>query len=453
MAARRDIVLGVKLKPQQASGEAKKLSNNFKNVGRNVSLVNTRLGTMVGKLKRAASSFISIKGLVAGIIVGKVIQGFQRIGGALMDTIKLYGVQQEAEMKLANALKTTGNNTKAVTDDLKQYASELQSVTTYGDETILSMQAMFATFKMTPAEIKRATVATLDMASAMKMDLKAAALLVGKAFAGEMGTLSRYGISLDEIKKKGGDFNAVLEVLNARFEGTAKVVAGTVTGKMEQLANTWGDVKEQIGETIVKSGAFDNLLAALKSGMKSIVDLIKSDPNIFSDIFQVGVDVIKQLLGAIPSLLKMGSSLIKMFGSLVPILSVIVSAVKVLGAVLVPVFKILGPILGIIAKIIEYTSPLSLMGKLFFGGEVDRAESIKKETIAGAFEKAEKVTPQLELTQQNTYNVDFKVEGPDIKEAGRQMIGELDNKTKANFDKIRHNDTVTSNRMRYARTS
>ena len=103
------------------------------------------------------------------------------------ESIKLAGIQEKAEKKLATSLETAGIHTEGASERLKEYAASLQLVTTFGDETIIEVEAMLATFGASEEVIMDATQATLDMASAMDMDLKAAAILMGKAIAGETG--------------------------------------------------------------------------------------------------------------------------------------------------------------------------------------------------------------------------------------------------------------------------
>ena len=163
------------------------------------------------------------------------------------ESIELAGKQQNAVKKLGTSLETAGIHTEGASERLQEYAASLQLVTTYGDETIIEVEAMLATFGATEEVIMDATQATLDMASAMDMDLKAAAILMGKAIAGETGSLSRYGIIVDENELKTRGFAAVLEEVNKKFAGQAQSAAETYSGRLEQMKNRFGDLKETIG--------------------------------------------------------------------------------------------------------------------------------------------------------------------------------------------------------------
>jgi hypothetical protein len=170
---------------------------------------------------------------------------------AVLGLANAYGVQESAENDLMSAMINAGTYTEASFEMLKKYAAELQEVTRFGDELTLSMMANLQTYGMTTDELKRATVATMDLAVAKKMDLFSASELVGKAFVGETGTLSRYGIILDENIPKTEKFAAVLKLINERFGGRAQAEVNTYRIQVAQLANMWGDLKEKIGGLLI----------------------------------------------------------------------------------------------------------------------------------------------------------------------------------------------------------
>lgn len=82
----------------------------------------------------------------------------------------------------------------------------MQSVTTYGDETVIEAQALLLTFtKIGKETFPQALESTLNVATAMGTDLKSAALQVGKALNDPvlgMTALSRSGIQFTEDQKK-----------------------------------------------------------------------------------------------------------------------------------------------------------------------------------------------------------------------------------------------------------
>lgn len=235
MATKQTIVINI-------DGKADKAINATKKTGAAVS----KLGNTLKNLA------------IAGGVLFAAKKGFELLGasirkltGFVKESINLAGVQEKAEKKLSAALKTAGIHAEGTAERLNEYAASLQKVTVYGDETIIGVEAMLATFGASEDVIKQATQVTLDMATAMEMDLKAAAILVGKAIAGETGSLSRYGIIVDEADLKTRGFAAVMDAMNEKFAGAAQAEAETYTGRMEQLKNVLGDMKEDVGNALL----------------------------------------------------------------------------------------------------------------------------------------------------------------------------------------------------------
>ncbi len=163
------------------------------------------------------------------------------VGGAFT---KLFGkmiVQEKAEKKLKTALGKTSTA-------LLHHASALQKVTTFGDEEIISAQALFAAYTDDEKAIKAATAATLDLSIAKGMDLTSAADLVSKSVFSSTNALSRYGITIKGAVGSTQRLNHATREISKLYGGQAKDQADTFGGKLEKLSNKSGDVAEQIGE-------------------------------------------------------------------------------------------------------------------------------------------------------------------------------------------------------------
>lgn len=165
--------------------------------------------------------------------------------------------QEAAEARLENALNNVKGATEGGAAMLIQYATALQKVTGYGDEEIVSAQAMLATFQLNERQIAAITPRLLDMAAAtekatgQKQDLQAIAIALGKGFTGMAGSLSRYGVVLSDETKKTGDFNAILNDLDMNFKGAAETMGRTFTGQLRIMKASLGEVAEGIGAKLI----------------------------------------------------------------------------------------------------------------------------------------------------------------------------------------------------------
>ena len=71
---------------------------------------------------------------------------------------------------------------------------------------------------------------------------------MGKVMTGNVGALTRYGVSLDESQKKilanGNESERaamLVQVLGQNFGGLAEAMANTPEGKIIQVKNAWGE--------------------------------------------------------------------------------------------------------------------------------------------------------------------------------------------------------------------
>ena len=200
----------------------------------------------IGTLDRLENTTKRIGGVMAAVFSAQqVMQWGQQM-------VQAFSEQENASAKLTAALTAQGQSTPAVIDQYNALAATFQKTTVFGDELVLEMQALLVQVgNVMPGQMDAALRAATDLASGLGIDLKTATQLVGKAFAGETGTLKRYGIVIDEAALKTRGADAVLEAISDRFGGQAQAAAGTFTGKMAILSNQIGDFKEVVGETLV----------------------------------------------------------------------------------------------------------------------------------------------------------------------------------------------------------
>tara|TARA_R110000803_G_scaffold39530_2_gene85271 strand:+ start:5726 stop:7951 length:2226 start_codon:yes stop_codon:yes gene_type:complete len=200
--------------------------------------------------------------------------------------VRLYGEQEEAEKKLKQALKSTANAVKLSHKELTVMASGLQSVTKFGDEAIIEMQALMLTFTKIGKDVfPQAIESTLNISEAMGQDLKSSAIQVGKALNAPIegvSALRRIGIQFtesqeDSIKKfvQTNDVASaqavILKELEVQFGGMARAVRGTVIGSFTALSNSFGDMMEKLGENLAP------FMKNLADSLSSITALMQTE--------------------------------------------------------------------------------------------------------------------------------------------------------------------------------
>ena len=258
------------------------VAKGFKGVVRAAKKLRAKVGKALSGVANIAKRVAASIGIIgaAAVAVGKRM-------------VSQYQIQAAAEAKLSATLKATGYAAGFTTGQLKKQAAQLQKTTGVGDETILSMQGILATFRNIRGDVfTQATSAILDMGAAMgkagkgSADVEAAVIQVGKALndpiAG-ISALSRVGIQFTdqqkdqiEVLQESGDLQSaqaiILKELEMQFGGTAKAVADSAGGMM-QLKAALGDAQEEIGRVIVEGNGFKGVIEKVT---KAVEDLIES---------------------------------------------------------------------------------------------------------------------------------------------------------------------------------
>lgn len=188
------------------------------------------------------------------------------VGAAIIkfgkDSLEAFNTAAEAQAKLEQTAKNQ-NWYEGATDDLRKYNAELQKLGIIEDDVLAAGQAQLGTFALSAESVKKLTPALADLVAATKGygasadDASNMANLLGKAYQGNVGALTRYGVTLTDAQKKiietGTEEEkvaAITEVIAANYGGFNEALANTPEGAVEQLKNSFGDLQETIGEKL-----------------------------------------------------------------------------------------------------------------------------------------------------------------------------------------------------------
>lgn len=210
--------------------------------------------TLIIRLKDMASGGVDKFKSTLGDLKGAYVAVTAAVGAAIavgVSALKAYAEQEAAVSKLENALRNQGLEVQNTSAALVAYAGELQKTTTFSDDAIIETQALLTTFGLAGKEMQDATMAALNLATGLGIDLKSATMLLGKAAVGETATLKRYGVTIQEGIPVAQQFAAVLDAVNQRFSGSAQAAAGTMAGRVEVLKNRIGELKESLGAMLL----------------------------------------------------------------------------------------------------------------------------------------------------------------------------------------------------------
>jgi hypothetical protein len=291
-----------------------------------------KLDDAIGKVRKNvvgfAASFVSLQALSG--IFKSIIANVSEADSAMRQT--------EARVR------ATGGAAGFTAGQLAAMASQLQSVTTYGDEAILTAETLLLTFKNVRGDtFQRTTAAILDMASAMGSDLQSAAFQVGKALQDPVRgaqLLQRAGVQLSASQKemvkdftKSGEIvkaqNVILDALEERYKGAAAAARDTFAGALASLKNAFGDLLEGDGASI----------PGLKAALEEVIKVLQSD-----EVKRGFAELVNGVLRALPSLISGLSGVASGIAAIGPHLGVIIPLLKTgvtIGLAYVGVFRVL----------------------------------------------------------------------------------------------------------------
>ncbi len=236
------------------------------------------MNAAVVETEKFKSSWVNFAALATGVdSLSKTLNDLQNTLKGLTDA---HAAQVEVETQLAVNMRNTMSAREKDIQSIKDLCSAQQELGVIGDEVQLSGAQELATY-LTERQSLEKLISVMNDMLAQQYGLNATqenaaqiATMLGKVISGQTGALSRYGYTFDETQEKILKFGteaqraAVLcEVVESSVGGMNAELAKTDDGKLKQLENTIGDIKEQLG------GLAQTLMPLLTIGASALIAL------------------------------------------------------------------------------------------------------------------------------------------------------------------------------------
>ena len=196
--------------------------------------------------------------------------------------------QRTAVAQMETGLARYQGKVQLTSKELQGMASELQKVSTFGDEEILEgVTNQFLTFggvidTLNKEQFQEAQTQALNLSTILGTDLKSSALQLAKALDDpkrQLSALRRSGIQFTEAQdnmiksmvdagKKSEAASLILKALDDNYKGIAKTAAEN--DPFGQMSRRLGDIKEQFGEIIF------GYLQPFMTRMEGLVDSLEN---------------------------------------------------------------------------------------------------------------------------------------------------------------------------------
>lgn len=216
----------------------KDMKNKLDEAGKTIDAGAKKGKGFANNLKAISTGAVAAAGTVAGVTVA-----VKKTVDALNDCAAAYRVQQNAE----EALQTAAKNNPYLNDEsvynLRNFASELQSLSEIGDEVSLQVMSQLAATGRNEEQIMSIMSAAADMAAVTGNSIQNVALQLNKTYSGLAGELGEANGAIRALTKEELENGRAIELVAKQYKGVAAATADVEV----QLSNAWGDFKENIG--------------------------------------------------------------------------------------------------------------------------------------------------------------------------------------------------------------
>lgn len=321
---------GLKAGVQQATSEIDKLGSATAKQTATTRDANAQADRFVASLKREAETF----GMTRGEIAAYDAQ-MQGLTGTHLDSVKALGSQLDAlnenekamqRMKIAAGVagaaigyvlvqsirqmyqevtdgeqsaarleavyRATGGAVKLTLGEIQAMNDQLYHSTLFDDDEIAHATSIMLTFKSVTGEtFRQAMQMSADLAAVMGTDLNSAVVQLGKALEDpEQGlqALRRVGVSFTDDQKNlikamvetGHQGDALTEIMRIMreqgFDKTAESMKKGMTKAADDLAKSWKDLLQTLGETDAVGGRTERVLERTSLWLTDMKNVIES---------------------------------------------------------------------------------------------------------------------------------------------------------------------------------
>ena len=191
------------------------------------------------------------------LAIAGAVYGLARTFGSFLSSAQK---QEDAERRLEILMTTITKATSDQIEEIKKLSAEYQKVSVIGDDVNIMGASQLATFQVTTEQLKKLIPALDDLAvgtygtSVSQEQMIQSANMLGKVLTGQVGALTRVGISLSDYQKEliaTGDLNTkvntIVEVIRQNYGGLATEMSTTYSGQVVKFKNELGDLGEKFG--------------------------------------------------------------------------------------------------------------------------------------------------------------------------------------------------------------
>jgi hypothetical protein len=168
-----------------------------------------------------------------------------------VDGVKAAIADEQAQLKLANALKSATGATNAQIQATESMILKTSLATGVADDELRPAMQRLAVSTKDVGEAQRLLGLALDISKGSGIELETVANALGKAQDGNTTALGRLGLGLSKAELSTLSFTEVQAKLSDLYGGAAAANAETFQGKIDRLKVGFDEAKESLGTALL----------------------------------------------------------------------------------------------------------------------------------------------------------------------------------------------------------
>jgi hypothetical protein len=168
-----------------------------------------------------------------------------------VDAVKAAIEDQKSQALLANSLRNTVGATDDAIKSIEDYITAQQMLVGVSDTELRQSLITLTNVTGDLTQAQALQNVALDTAAGTTKDLQTVSLAIAKAYNGNIGALTKLGVSIDKTTVKNKDFKGAIDQVTKAYGGQALTAADTLEGRLRKLQLAYGEILETLGYALL----------------------------------------------------------------------------------------------------------------------------------------------------------------------------------------------------------
>jgi hypothetical protein len=224
---------------------------------------------------------LSLKGLVTSQLGAAVSAGVlvRELGKA----VTAFNDDERAAEQLKIAVQNSTGATDLQVASMEKQIAKMEATSAVSDDKLRPSLTTLVRATKDVTQAQDLLNLALDISAGTGKDLETVSLALAKAQTGNVGALTRLGVSLDAGAIKSKDFDTIQRQLAVSFKGASEAAAASSAGGMAQLQITVDNLYELVGSKL--SPVINDFAKILNNVIPSATERATGETNKYVDAF------------------------------------------------------------------------------------------------------------------------------------------------------------------------